>query len=90
MTVLRESDVPKIHTAKDMEAVDAVFGHRSTDEWCNNDKGGKTGTNGWTKLCGVDKKVPLGVILTNGPCQRILKILKREETWKADAERRSE
>lgn len=56
----------------------------------NNDKGGKTGTNGWTKLCGVDKKVPLGVILTNGPCQRILKILKREETWKKESATRPE
>ena len=54
----------------------------------NSDKGGKSGKNGWTKLCGVDNTlnaVPLGVILTNGPCGRVLKVLNREEGWKKNA-----
>ncbi len=42
--VAAKIDSPKVRYANEwtkMEAVDAVFGHRSTDEWCNNDKGGK-------------------------------------------------
>ena len=57
----------------------------------NSERGGPKGTNGWTKLCGIDNtsnnakdNIPLGVILTNGPCGRVLKILKREEGWKKD------
>jgi hypothetical protein len=56
----------------------------------NPDRGGAKGTNGWTKLCGIDKKIPVGVVLTNGPCDRILKVKKREETWKKNDATRPE
>jgi hypothetical protein len=56
----------------------------------NPDRGGRTGTNGWTRLCGIDKNIPVGVVLTNGPCDRILKVNKREETWKKNDATRPE